>query len=351
MAAVRSSLHDVTVRAATRGEGSQIASLWRELWDAHEAWDGYKGSTDPRVYEQLAARLDEDARIRGGHPALGRHIHLVAARDRDLIGQVEGWFDRHGLDETTPYTCEVRSLIVRAEARGTGAGRALLDTLAVTAQSLSRGAPVFLAAEVLEPNPAHTFYARVGYVPISYSARIMSSYRGPSLADGMTARVAEPRDALAVALLDAKLAGRRRSAGDLRFDRPRAVDATLVGAIAAHLTRRPGLMSDPTELVAVDASGEVRASASLALAPLEPPFLPAKRAIVGRFALDPMADPLSPIAAIVALGARLAAVRGAATVELTDLTAPNTPLHNAILATGAREWSRVVAKYLRAVPQ
>ncbi len=40
----------VSARAPLPGEGDAIAALWRELWDAHEAWGGYPGSRDPRVY-------------------------------------------------------------------------------------------------------------------------------------------------------------------------------------------------------------------------------------------------------------------------------------------------------------
>ncbi|MDP9033270.1 MAG: hypothetical protein M3O50_00560 [Myxococcota bacterium] len=98
----------VSVRAAEPGEGGAIAALWRELWDAHEEWGGYRGSRDGRVYAQLARRLDDDARVRAGHPILGRHIHLIADWNGTPCGQVEGWFERHGIDTETPFTCEVR---------------------------------------------------------------------------------------------------------------------------------------------------------------------------------------------------------------------------------------------------
>src|SRR5262250_3267166 len=97
MAAVKSS-PSVTVRAARQGEGRAIAALWRELWDAHEAWGGYAGSHDPRVYEQLASRLEQDAAVRSGQPVLGRHVHLIATAHGEVAGQVEGWFERHGVD-------------------------------------------------------------------------------------------------------------------------------------------------------------------------------------------------------------------------------------------------------------
>jgi GNAT superfamily N-acetyltransferase len=344
MAAVKS-LESVTVRAAKQGEGRAIASLWRELWDAHEGWGGYVGTRDQRVYDGLAQRLEEDARVRGGYPVLGRHIHLVATVHGEVAGQVEGWFERHGIDESTPYTCEVRSLIVRRDARTHGVGRALLDELASIAKQLGRGAPTLLAAEVLEPNPAHSFYARVGYTPISWNARVMSDISTPMPTQaGAVARVAEPNDALAISMLEGALAERRRGAGDLRFDRPRAVDATVIGAIAAHLSRAAAA-GEASELVSIDADGMLRASCTLAVASLDPPFIPAKRALLGRFAIDPARDPARCVVPLVRLAARLAAYRGAATVELNDLTAPGTPLYRATLAAGARPWSRVVARF------
>ena len=331
----------VVVRAAAPGEGVAVAGLWRELWEAHEAWGGYASAHDDRVYARLAVRLDEDARVRGGHPVLGRHVHLVATVNGVIAGQVEGWFERHGSDPATPYTCEVRSLIVSARARKLGVGRALLDTLARTSSELARGAPSVLAAEVLEPNPAHSFYAKCGYHPVSWNARTYTSHE-PRTATTASARIAEAKDALAVAVLESTLAARRRAAGDVRFDRPRAVDATLASAIAAHLGRKHRDPGEPIELVAVDKSGDVRAAASLVVAPLDPPFVPTRRAILGRFAIDPAREPLPLVAPLVALGARLAAASDAPTMEITDLTSPGTPLFEAALKTGARPWSRVV---------
>lgn len=339
---------EVAVRAAEPGEGTAVAGLWRELWDAHEAWGGYAGSHDPRVYEQLAARLEQDAAVRAGQPVLGRHVHLIATAHGEVAGQVEGWFERHGVDPSTPNTCEVRSLIVSASARCRGAGRALLDTLARTAHEMARQEAVVLAAEVLEPNPAHSFYARVGYSPVAWSARIEARTSPPAIVDGYTARIGQPSDALSIALLESTLAARRRAAGDVRFDRPRAIDATFVGAIAAHLAHGVEGSSEAVEIVVVDAHGAVRGAASFAVNSLEPPFLPIKRAMIGRFALDPARAPGPLVAPLVALGCRLATSRGAPTIELTDLSAPGTALHDAAIAAGARPWSRVVTKLVQA---
>jgi GNAT superfamily N-acetyltransferase len=350
MAAV-TAFERMSVRAAAPGEGAMIAGLWRELWEAHERWGGYASARDPRVFDRIGVRLDEDARVRGGHPVLGRHIHLIAAfnegrlRNPEVVGQVEGWFERHGIEAQTPFTCEVRSLIVGERARGLGAGRALLEALAGHAASLTRNGPAVMAAEVLEPNPAHAFYERLGYAPVAWSAR-MSTSQG-LVPTALHARVAEPGDALAIGMLESQLAARRRVSGDLRFDRPRAIDATFVGSISTHLARSYRDPGEPVELVTVDAKGHVRAAASVAVAPLDPPFAPTKRSLLGRFAIDPAGDPHALVAPLIALACRIAASRDAPTMELTDLTAPNTGLYRAALALGARPWSRIVTKLVQ----
>jgi GNAT superfamily N-acetyltransferase len=336
----------VSIRGARPGEGRAIAALWRELWDAHEQWGGYSASHDARVYDELATRLDEDARVRCSHPVLGRHVLLVASSGGTVAGQVEGWFERHGIETTTPFTCEVRSLIVSARERKEGAGRALLDALATTALGLARGGHVVLAAEVLQPNPASAFYERVGYATVSWATRIeanAANHTAPPQG-GFAARVAQPKDALAVAILEASLAARRRSLGDTRYDRPRAVDATFVNAIAAHLASAPAGPQDPVEIVASDRHGNVRASASFAVGSLEVPFVPSRRAVLGRFAVDPALDPRPLILPLVALAKRLAAQRSAPFIELTDLTPPGTSVYEATVDAGAEPWSRIYCK-------
>ena len=334
----------VRVRAASPGEGRQVAALWRELWDAHEAWGGYPGSRDQRVYAQLAERLDDDARVRDGQPILGRHVHLIADYGGVPCGQVEGWFERHGVDATTPYTCEVRSLVVSERARRLGAGRKLLESLAASVRLLARGERSLLAAEVLQPNPGYAFYLRIGYVPVSWNLRI-EALAGAGIAPGACrARPALVEDALSLARLEGTLAARRRAAGDLRFDRPRAIDATFVSAIGSRLGSVIPSLRDPATLVAVDPVGAVRASASFTMHALEPPFMPVRRALLGRFALDP-AFPARPLVGpLVALASRVACAEGATHVELTDLPGPGSELHDAALAAGAVPWSRVVQK-------
>lgn len=336
----------VRIRVPAPGEGVQIAALWRELWELHEQWGGYPGSRDTRVYADLAGRLDEDARLRAGQAILGRHVHLVAYLGSAPCGQVEGWLERHGVDASTPLTCEVRSLIVGRRARRFGAGRALLDTLARTARSSCRGGPCLLAAEVLTPNPANGFYERVGYEAVAWSARTDAAGGVEASDTSFHARLAGPEDGLAVLRLETTLARRRRMAGDLRFDAPYPIDPSVLGSIAGHLAAHPGVgsLQDPATVVVVDGAGAVRGSASFTVHTLEPPFEPVSRALLGRFALDDTVPASCLVAPLVALARRFATSRGAPQVELTDLSAPGTELHDAMLAAGARVWSRLVTR-------
>ncbi len=352
--AALTSRRGATVRAARPGEGRAIAGLWRELWDAHEGWGGYPGSHDAAVYDELAARLEADAHARGGQPLLGRHVHLVAWTDGAVAGQVEGWIERQGVVPQTPYTCEVRSLIVSSWARGGGLGRALLDGLADAAATFVRDAPLVLGAEVLNRNPARAFYATLGYRPIAWSLHVASdgladvptSLRPPK-GEAFTARVAESRDALALCVLDAELASRRRSLGDPRFDPPRAVDAATVAAIAEQLAEP----EDPEargpkgiELVTVDAHGRVRGAATFVASSLDPPFRPGQRAILGRFATDPALVPELVVAPLIAYGKRLARQKGARMLELTEMSPPGSPLYRVGVESGGAPWSTIVTK-------
>jgi GNAT superfamily N-acetyltransferase len=329
------------------GEGVAIASLWRELWDAHENWGGYPGTRDPAVYVQLARRLDEEARARAGRAILGGHLHLVASVGHEPCGQVEGWLELAGTGGGEMRTCEVRSLIVARSARRMGVGRVLLEAIQQAVGAHVRGAPCVMAAEVLEPNPAHDFYARVGFSPIAWSAYIDAAAVSALPVGGpwFCSRLAVPDDALALAHLETILAARRRADGDLRFGPPPRIDVVLLGSIASQIVddaTAPTL--DHATVVATDRNGVVRGSASVQVQTLEAPFLPIRRGLVGRFALDPAAPVPALVGPLLDAGARFAASRGAARVEFLDLTAPGTVLHDAVLAVGARPWSRVVTR-------
>jgi GNAT superfamily N-acetyltransferase len=335
----------VVVRAPAPGEGKQVAELWRQLWDLHTVWGGYPGSAEPSVYQTVADRIDSEARYRVQHgqtASPGPHLHVVAVRDDGcVVGQVEGWLERYGARPQTPATCEVRSLVVHQRERGCGFGVSLLAELARLAHRIARG-PVVLAAEVFEANPAQRFYARANYLPVSYTLRLEAPPLGGLEGDNC-ARAAGPFDAFPVALLDGVLASRRRACGDQRFDGPAPVDASLASAIATHLVN---IRHEPSELVVVDVGGNVRASASLSVATLEPPFLVQRRGVLGRFAVDPTFAPKDALQVLLPLGFELARCRGARTLELTDLTAPSSKLNDAAREAGATPWSRIVTRLI-----
>ena len=77
---------------------------------------------------------------------------------------------------------------------------------------------------------------------------------------------------------------------------------------------------------------------------LEVPFVPSRRAVLGRFAVDPALDPRPLILPLVALAKRLAAQRSAPFIELTDLTPPGTSVYEATVDAGAEPWSRIYCK-------
>ncbi len=355
----------VVVRAPSPHDGPRLAELWRHLWDVHESWGSYPGSRDEKVYKDLGLRLGEEARARGPLPLSGRHVHLVATledgreggpyvdadrpeRAADIIGQVEGWLDRHGSDPRTKWTCEVRSLVVSEETRHVGAARALLKALAMVTREALHGTPALLAAEVLEENPAMAFYLKLGFFTPAYSVRLRTA-RAQDVAvhPSHLARLAVPEDALALTFLEANLAERRRLSRDERFDRPRALDASLVDAIAIHLAtvrRTRGTNGDPAELVVVDRHNVPRASATLAFAPLEPPFLPGVRAMLSRASIDATTPANAVMPCLVRLAGRISRLAGAEHLEVVDLPAPGSTLHAAALAVGGTPWSRVALR-------
>jgi GNAT superfamily N-acetyltransferase len=338
-------LPEIRVRAPAPGEGSAVAALWRELWNAHEAWGGYPGSRDPSVYVQLASRLDDDAYVRAGNPTLGRHIHLVAEVGGVPSGQVEGWIERYGFHPSTASTCEVRSLFVSRLLRGRGVGGALLDGLARVARGAVQRGPCVLAAEVLAQNPANGFYDRRGYRAVAWSARIEASAGAAAVASGFSARMAAGRDRVGVVYLENLLAVHRARANDSRFDGPFSVDPAVVATLALKLdAESEASPRDPVTLVSLDREGTVQGIASFAVQALEPPFEQGTRALAGRFAVaDPtLARPV--VAALVSLACRMALSHGAPYVELTDLPVPGGDIYEAALALGARPWSRVVTR-------
>ena len=283
------------MRACARarpGEGPAIAALWRELWDAHQGWGGYPGSRDEAVYARLANRLNEDARVRAGRPLLGSHVHLVAEVEGAPCGQVEGWLERRGPGALAPVLCEVRSLVVTGRARGLGVGRALLDVLGQAAAGARARRPLRARGRGPRAQPGARFYARVGFAPVAWSACDRSRRRRArcgrtELGCARRTRSAERPTPRRSRRSRASSRTGGAAAGDLRFEPPRAIDAAILSAIAAHLAADAREQGDAATIVAVDRWGAVRGAASVIVQTLDPPFIAVRRSLVGRFALDP----------------------------------------------------------------
>jgi GNAT superfamily N-acetyltransferase len=344
------------------GEGAKIAPLWRELWDLHEAWGSYPATQNGAEYTDVAKRIDLDTAARSGFPLLlkeasgAAHAHLVAVVDGEIVGQVEGWFERQGFHWSTPRTCEVRSLVVGPSARGLGVGRALIEELALVASLFPGNLASFGVAEVHAQNPYRAFYRKAGFTPVSWAAAVdgtapVASASGgtatggpPNVTDALQVRQARPEDAFAVAVLEAALASRRRAQRDERFDPPCGIEAVHLTALASYFAA-PRPPESPEDLIVYSAStGRILGAASFVLIPLDSPFAAGTRAVLGRFALDPASEAKEVLAPLIHFAQARARDGGARWLELADLSAPGSPLFEGVRALGARPWSSVFGR-------
>lgn len=127
------------VRHLTPADAPALAPLCRQL----------AGQATP---EQVVARLARVAALGPSHALYG------AERDGRLVGFVHV-FERHVL-ENEPFA-EAGALVVDEAARGTGAGRALME--AAEAWAASRGLATLRLRSNVVREPAHRFYERLGY--------------------------------------------------------------------------------------------------------------------------------------------------------------------------------------------
>ncbi len=108
-------------------EGLQISPLtpadrprWTELWTAYLAF--YKTTLPPEQFDHTWARL-----------LAGRELHgLGARRHGTLIGLTHFLYHPHAWSSSP--ACYLQDLFVDAALRGTGAGRALIEAVAVQAR-------------------------------------------------------------------------------------------------------------------------------------------------------------------------------------------------------------------------
>jgi GNAT superfamily N-acetyltransferase len=323
------------IRAPRMRDGADVAALWRELWDLHTGWGGYVGSTESAIYTHLAVRLENDFRHRQEQALEGAHIHLVAVDGDRVVGQVEGWLERYGERSDTYTTCEVRSLVVGEGGRGTGVGRQLLETLGRVSVAESER-PVVMVAEVLTKNPALAFYQRLGFATSTFTRKLSHP---PSQA--LFARPAGASDAFSVGLLSEHLARERRARGDLRFDPPASLDAARVSAIAVYLRQQN---SSAVDHIAFAPDGTAVGTATLSTTSLDPPFVPQRRAALGRFALSDSQHARKAFSALIASAWQDAQTHGATFLELTELTDGPTPTCLYATELGAEPWSTIVMK-------
>ena len=117
----------------------------RELFGEYFVWLGRDGWFPWGLDDELAA-------LPGGYDAL-----LVARVDGEVAGCV-------ALKELTDGACEMKRLYVRPEARGSGAGRALVEKSIAKAREL--GYPVMRLDTLPTMDTARALYLSLGFRPI-----------------------------------------------------------------------------------------------------------------------------------------------------------------------------------------
>ena len=123
---------------------------WRRLWRGY--LDFYGTVLPEAVYAASFARLTD--------PAVGDYNGLLAVRDGTPVGLAHYIFHRHGwqLADVT----YLQDLYVAPEARGTGAGRALIEAVYAAADAAGRP-DVYWLTEATNAT-ARRLYDRVGRV-------------------------------------------------------------------------------------------------------------------------------------------------------------------------------------------
>jgi GNAT superfamily N-acetyltransferase len=121
---------------------------WRVLWRGY--LDFYETALPEEVYASSFARLT--------NPAVADYHGLIALRDGRPIGLAHYIFHRHGwqIDEV----CYLQDLYVAPEARGTGAGRALIEAVYAAADAAGRPNVYWLTQTF--NSTARQLYDRIG---------------------------------------------------------------------------------------------------------------------------------------------------------------------------------------------
>jgi len=134
----------IAVRPLERGD----EAAWRGLWRGY--LDFYETELPDAVYAASFARMTD--------PAVGDYHGLLALRDGAPVGLAHYIFHRHGwqLEEI----CYLQDLYVAPEARGTGAGRRLIEAVYAAADAAGRPNVYWLTQEFNAA--ARRLYDRIG---------------------------------------------------------------------------------------------------------------------------------------------------------------------------------------------
>lgn len=121
---------------------------WRTLWRGY--LDFYRTDLPDAVYATSFARLVDTS--------VGEYHGLLAVRAERPVGLAHFIFHRHGwrIEEVT----YLQDLYVAPEARGTGAGRALIEAVYAAADAVGRGEVYWLTER--DNATARRLYDRVG---------------------------------------------------------------------------------------------------------------------------------------------------------------------------------------------
>ena len=329
----------IETRALQFGDGAPLAELWRQLWLLHEQWGGYETDPEEETFQRVAVRLDRDALERRGAFVSGKHLHLVAIGDGEVLGQVEGWLDRYGFHRLTQPVCEVRSLIVHEKARGKGVGRALMRRLEEVAEHHLNDTVTF-AAEVLLANPGMQFYSDLGYRKASWTMRKKLTEVRPPKRNAMT-RKPKLGDEVPIAMLESSLAERRRRHGDVRYDPPQSVDASWISVIRRFLGN-DSLGETNQNWVACSPLNAPLGMVSTFPQRLEPPFRPGVRMLASKFFAFHEAKEI--VLALAAKAEEEARVTGCSAIEVVDLPPFSSTLATLLEGEGYVPWSILVQK-------
>lgn len=125
-------------------------AAWRRLWRGY--LDFYHATLPEEVYARSFARLTD--------PAVGDYHGQIALQDDVPVGLVHFIFHRHGWQIS--QVCYLQDLYVTSEARGTGAGRALIEAVYAAADAAGRPDVYWLTQQ--DNAAARRLYDRIGRV-------------------------------------------------------------------------------------------------------------------------------------------------------------------------------------------